>query len=223
MGHPHPYLIGVLHNPKLLPDKLSEPPNPKALWSNSIFYRSDGHASCTNLIRLDATSVIPPRAAPFLLGTSAWVLRPKSENRPPVVLWLKPPNPLASSVLHTHPPLLDTCHRRPRPLGRQVLQSLRSTCTSAILTRSTRSLLHVHLRLSMSLGVSHRCWFFGALVPQSKPRVHPSLLLVHRHGPSLLDLHLAIDHRLRAPHLRTTSQETYCTTSLTITHHSETT
>ena len=56
---------------------------------------------------------------------------------------------------------------------------------------------------------------FSLLIPQSKPHVRPSLLLVHQLGMALLDLHLAIDHRLRAPHLRTTSQETYCTTQLT--------
>ena len=56
---------------------------------------------------------------------------------------------------------------------------------------------------------------FSLLVPQSKPHVRPSPLLVHRHGMVLLDLHLAIDHSLRAPHLRTTSQETCCTTQLT--------
>ena len=56
---------------------------------------------------------------------------------------------------------------------------------------------------------------FSLLVPQSKPHACPSPLLVHRHGMALLDLHLAVDHRLRPPHLRTTSQETYCTTQLT--------
>ena len=48
----------------------------------------------------------------------------------------------------------------------------------------------------------------GYLVRQSKPHVRPSPLQVHRHGTSLLDLHLAVDHRLRAPQLNTTSQET---------------
>ena len=119
-----------------------------------FFTQSDGPVFFTNLLRLEATFVIPQRAAPFLLGTSAQVLRPKPKNRPPMVLHPKPPNPLASSVLHTRPPLLDTCHRRPRPPGRQVIQSLRSTCTSAVLTWSTRSLLHVHLCLSMSPGVT---------------------------------------------------------------------
>jgi len=56
---------------------------------------------------------------------------------------------------------------------------------------------------------------FSLLVPQSKPHVHPSPLLVHRHGTALLDLHLAVDHRIRPPHLRTTSQEICCTTQLT--------
>jgi hypothetical protein len=71
---------------------------------------------------------------------------------------------------------------------------------------------HVLLHLSMSPSVSHRGWSPGLLVPRSKPYVHPSLLSVHRHGTSLLDLHLTVDHRLRAPHLRTTSQEICCTT-----------
>jgi hypothetical protein len=52
-------------------------------------------------------------------------------------------------------------------------------------------------------------------VPRSKPNIRPSLLSVHRHGTSLLDLHLTVDHRLRAPHLHTTSQETCRTTQLT--------
>ena len=56
---------------------------------------------------------------------------------------------------------------------------------------------------------------FSLLVPQSKPHVRPSLLMVHRHGMALLDLHLAIDHRIRPPHIHTTSQETCCTTQLT--------
>ena len=157
------------------------------------------------MLHLDATSVIPPRAAPFLLETSAWVLRPKPKNRPSVVLWPKPPNPLVSSVLHMRPLLLDTCHHRPRPSGHQVFQSLHSTCMSVVLTWSTRSLLHVHLRLSISPSVSHRGWSPGLLVPQSKPHACHSPLLVHRHGTSLFDLHLTVDHRLRAPHLRTTS------------------
>ena len=123
----------------------------------------------------------------------------------------KPP---VSSVLHTRPPPLEACHRRLRPPGRQVFQSLRSTCSTTILTRSTRSLLHVHLRLLMSPSVSHHGWSPGLLVPQSKPHARPSLLPVHRHDTSLLDLHLTIDHRLRAPHLRTTSQEACCTTQL---------
>jgi hypothetical protein len=65
--------------------------------------------------------MVQPTCRPFLLGTSARVLRPKSVNPSPMVLRLKPLNPLASSVLHTRPPPLDTCHRRPRPAGHQVL------------------------------------------------------------------------------------------------------
>ena len=44
---------------------------------------------------------------------------------------------------------------------------------------------------------------FSLLVPQCKPHVRPSPHLVHRHGTVLLDLHLAINHHLRAPHLCT--------------------
>jgi hypothetical protein len=64
---------------------------------------------------------------------------------------------------------------------------------------------HVLLHLSMSPDVNHRGWSPGLLVPQSKPHVRPSLLLVHRHGTFLLDLYLAIDHRLRTPYLHITS------------------
>jgi hypothetical protein len=71
---------------------------------------------------------------------------------------------------------------------------------------------HVLLRLSMSPSVSHRGWSPGLLVPWSKPHVRPSPLLVHWHGTSLLDLHLTVDHCVRAPHLQTTNQETCCTT-----------
>jgi hypothetical protein len=74
---------------------------------------------------------------------------------------------------------------------------------------------HVLLCLSMSPSVNHRGWSPGLLVPQSKHRVCPSPLSVHRHSTSLLDLYLAINHRLRAPHLHITSQETCCTTQLT--------
>ena len=57
-------------------------------------------------------------------------------------------------------------------------------------------------------------------VPQSKPHVRPSPLSVHRHGTSLLDLHLAFDHCIRARHLHNTSQRTCALSQLTITHHS---
>ena len=46
-----------------------------------FFCRSDGHASFIDLLRFDATSMIPPRAAMFLLGTSTQILRPKPGTR----------------------------------------------------------------------------------------------------------------------------------------------
>jgi len=127
--------------------------------------RSDSPSSCTDLLRLDVTSVIPPHAALFLLGTSARVLRPKPVNRPPDGFEAQTIKPSMSSILHTRPPQLDACHLRPRPSGPQVFRSLRSTCTCAVLTRSTRSLLHIHLCLSISPDVSHRGWSPSLLVP----------------------------------------------------------
>ena len=67
---------------------------------------SDGHASFTEFLHLDATSVIPPCAAPFLLGTFAQVLRPKPKNRPPGGFEAQPIKPPASSILHTRPSFL---------------------------------------------------------------------------------------------------------------------
>ena len=55
-----------------------------------------------------------------------------------MVLRLNTPN--RSRVAYTRPPPLEACYRRPRPPGRQVFQSLRSTCSTVVLTRSTRSL-----------------------------------------------------------------------------------
>jgi hypothetical protein len=77
---------------------------------------------------------------------------------------IKPPT---SSVLHTRSPQLDVCHLRPRPPGHQVFESLRSTCTSTVLTRSTQSLLHVHLCLLMS------------------PKCQPPRLITWPPGPSV--------------------------------------
>jgi hypothetical protein len=93
---------------------------------------------------------------PFLLRTSARVLRPKPINPPLMVLRPKPPNTLVSSVLHTRPPLLDTCHYCPRPTDRQVLWAP-STCTSFVLTRSIRSLPCTLARVDVP-DVSHRGW-----------------------------------------------------------------
>jgi hypothetical protein len=145
--------------------------------------------------------MIPPRAAMFLLGTSAWILRPKPGNRPRVVYSISIP-----ATRHVSPP----SSTAPAPS----LPEPHSTCTSAVLTQLTWSLLHVHLRLSMSPDVSHRSRSPGLLVPRSKPHIRPSPLSVHRRGMSLLDLYLTVDHRLQAPHLHTTSQKTCCTNQL---------
>jgi hypothetical protein len=126
------------------------------------FCRSDGHASCTDLLRLDATSVIPPRAVSFLLGASARVLRRKPSNHPRVAYSICVPYNF---------------------LGR---------CLDSV----NISLLHI--QLPPSLLVQALC--------------RPPPLPVRRYGTSLFNLHLVIDHCLRAPHLHITSQETCCTT-----------
>jgi hypothetical protein len=120
----------------------------------------------------------------------------------------------ASSVLHMHP--LVTQHVSPPSSTGCPPSPLepRSTHTSAVLTRSTRSLSCTPAFVIVP-DVSHLSWSPGLLVPQSKLHFCPSPLPVNRHGTSLLDLHLAVDHRLRALHLHTASQETCCTTQLT--------
>jgi hypothetical protein len=61
----------------------------------------------------------------------------------------KPPNPLVSSVLHTRPPPLNTCHRHPRPAGTPSPLSLaRLACPPSSLGQHCHS--HVFLHLSMS-------------------------------------------------------------------------
>jgi hypothetical protein len=98
----------------------------------------------------------------------------------------------------------------------------RSTCASSVLTRSTQSLPCTVVLVDVP-DVSHRGWSLGLQVLRPKPHVRPSPLPVHRHSTSLLDLHPAVDHRLRAPHLHNTSQETCRTHSFRhsrVSHHS---
>jgi hypothetical protein len=157
----------------------------------------------------------------FLLETSAWVLRPKLVNPPPMVLRPKPPNSLVSSVLRTRSPLLDTCRRRPRPAGRQVLWA--SLDLHVLRLDSVNTLTPMYTYACRCPRCQPPWLVTRPLVPRSKPHVHPSPLPVHRHGISLLDLHLAVDHRLRAPHLHNTSQETCRTHSFhhgRVSHHS---
>jgi hypothetical protein len=136
-------------------------------------------------------------------------LRPGFEVQ--IVLRLNPPNSprVAYSIRvprnSTHvTTILD------RPTTKSSRASTRLACPLSWLGQHGHS--PVHLRLSMSPDVSHRDWSPGRPVPWSNPHVSPSSLLVHWHDTSLLALHFTVDHRLRAPHLRTTSQETCCTT-----------
>jgi hypothetical protein len=101
-----------------------------------------------------------------------------------MVLRPKPSNRPASSVLHTRSPPSDACH-----------------------LHGQHGHSHVPSRLSMSQVsasvASHPA--SGSLGPSLTSVLHPS-------GPSarhvLLDLHLTVGYRLRAPHLHNTSQET---------------
>jgi hypothetical protein len=112
IGAPSSYLTELLHNSNFTPEyKWVKPLSPRPLWSNPVSSSSDNHRA-SSLVASPRREL--PSAAtcrPFLLGTFVWVLRPKPVNPPPMVLRPKPLNPLASSVLRTHPPPLDTCHR----------------------------------------------------------------------------------------------------------------
>jgi hypothetical protein len=55
-------------------------------------------------------------------------------------------------------------------------------------------------------SVSHYGWSPDDLVPQSKPHVYPSPLPPGPSARPVLGLHLAVDHRVRARHLHTTSR-----------------
>jgi hypothetical protein len=116
-----------------------------------------------------------------------------------MVLRPKPSNRSASSVLHTRPPPSDACH-----------------------LHGQHGHSHVFSHLSMSQvsasAASHLA--SGSLGPSLTSVLHPS-------GPSawhiLLDLHLAVGYRLRAPHLHNTSQETCRTQGFRqgrVSHHS---
>jgi hypothetical protein len=116
-----------------------------------------------------------------------------------MVLRPKPSNRSASSVLHTRPPPSDACY-----------------------LHGQHGHSHVFSRLSMSQvsasAASHPA--SGSLGPSLMSVLHPS-------SPSarhvLLDLHLTVGYRLRAPHLHNTSQETCRTQGFRqgrVSHHS---
>jgi hypothetical protein len=152
---------------------------------------------------------------------------PHSSSEPPLGFWGPNPKTIRPMVLRpkppNHPRVAYSIHI-PRnstrvtsvldyPTAKSSRASTQLACLSSWLGQHGHS--HVHLHLSMSLDVSHHDWSPDLLVPRSKPHVCPSQLPIHRHGTSLLDLHLAVDHRLRALHLRTTIQVTCCTTQFT--------
>jgi hypothetical protein len=108
-------------------------------------------------------------------------------TKPPILTRVRPPPSLTPSPsFFTWPSSLRQGPRHHRPPSWLDRRRLHHPCTLALVDVS---------------DVSHRGWSPGLLVPRSKPHVRPSPLLVHRHGTSLLDLLLAVDHCLRAPHL----------------------
>jgi hypothetical protein len=116
-----------------------------------------------------------------------------------MVLRPKPSNRSASSVLHTRPPPSDTCHLHGQHGHSHVFSCLSMSQVSAIAASHPTS---------------------GSLGQSLTSVLHPS-------GPSarhvLLDLHLAVGYRLRAPHLHNTSQETCRTQGFRqgrVSHHS---
>ena len=138
------------------------------------------HVLFMTLLCLDASFAMTPYATSNSCWNHARVLRPKPENRPPVVLRPKPPNHSRVAYSICSPHELDTCHHRPRLPNHQVLQHLHLTCPTTILTWLTRSIPHVLLHLSMTLGVSHPrsvTRLLQSLGPSLS--IHPSPLLVH--------------------------------------------
>jgi hypothetical protein len=144
--------------------------------------RSNSHASCTDFLCLrsnlcDSATYhpIPPRNIHSGFEAKPMKLSPGGFETQPT----KPPR-VAYSICVIHHSTRVTAI-----LDQLVAKSSRapSTRSTTVLSRSTWSLHHVHLRLSMFLDVSHRSWSPSLLVPQSKPHVCPSPLPVHRHRP----------------------------------------
>ena len=199
----HLLFMGLLHIPHLslnILERTSQAQGHSSPTRHS--FPSSGHRAPHEVASPRCELLDAATCRPFLLRTSTRVLRSKAAK------------PASSSVLHMRPPLLDMCHHHPRPTGPPCIPEPHSTRTSAILTQSTQS-LSCSLALVDVLGVSHHDWSPCLLVCQSKPHIRPSPLRVHRHDTSLLDLHLVVDHHLRAPQPHTTNQETCRTTQLT--------
>jgi hypothetical protein len=118
MGALSSYLTGLLYNPSFAPEyNWVKSLSSRTLWSNPVSFSSDGHRASSSVASSRRELHDAATCCPFLLGTSARVLRLKPVNPPLMVLRPKPPNSFTSSVLRTRPPPLDTCHRHPRPAG----------------------------------------------------------------------------------------------------------
>jgi hypothetical protein len=166
MGAPSSYLTGLLHNPSFAPGyNWVKPLSPRALWSNPVSSSSDGHHASSSIASPQHKLPDAAMCHPFLLGTSVRVLRLKPVNPPPMVSRPKPPNPLASSVLHTRPPPLDMCHRRSRPAGHQVLWASLDL-----------HVLYLDLVNTVTPKYTWACWC---------PRCQPPRLVTRPPGPSV--------------------------------------
>jgi hypothetical protein len=177
MGAPSSYLTGLLHDFSFAPKyNWVKPLSPRTLWFNPVSFSSDGYRASSSIASPQRELPDAATCCPFLLGTSARGLRPKPVNLSPMVLRPKPPNPLTSSVLHTRPPLLDTCHRRPRLASTPSPLSLsQPACAPSWLGQHRHS--HVFLHSSMSqvsaTAASHPA--SGSLGPSLTSVLHRSL------------------------------------------------
>jgi hypothetical protein len=101
MGALSSYLTGLLHN-----------------LSFALTYFESNHLIRGHYDPTRGNLHLMATCRPFLLETSARVLRPKPVKPATDGFEARTTKPPASSVLHTRPPPLDTCHRRPRPTVR---------------------------------------------------------------------------------------------------------
>jgi hypothetical protein len=148
--------------------------------------------------------------------------------------------PLVSSVLHTHPPPMALRTKPPNSRCRRVSDLPPSmTHSSSSLTRPT-DLRQVLRRHCLHFDMADAVFITMYTCNRRCPKCQPPRLVTRPFGPSvqasrppfttpgpsarhvLLNLHLVVDHRLRAPYLHNTSQEcrTHSFRHSKVSHHS---